>query len=1221
MKKQRFAFVVVLAALLSVLVAFAVGCQSGKTAEKIELNTDGCRTVFYLDETFTADGLVVTAYYTDGSTGNVELKDCTISSPNMNVEGEKTIRVKYGELTESYKITVTKKPIEWEADFTVDPVGGEKHYELSALDAHLAAIGSTLGPSAEHPDLSIGGIVEGDRISFRIDAKSGGIAELYLDYDHTSQGGANVSDMFKITLDDADIDTDAKLNAGANNHTHTQWYCFQKTRIAQFDLPQGHHILTFESRGNGSNFKGISLDYKILDAISLDTTSVKKQFRSDEAFNADGLVVTAKYLNDITETLTADDYTVQAPDMTEIGEKTVTVKYGGKTQEYTIEVVENTATLTGITVDTADAQTEYYCGKAFKSTGVKVQATFDDGYEMFVTSDKVKFTKPSDMVEPGEKTVTVAYGDKTATYTINVTPAFAADPADEIGKFTFAAVDAALGKGIKTYKAHNDVGNIVAINKPSITFYFTSTADGVARLLFNYDHNIQGLIKNHMDVLVNGVKLETENKFATPSINHSHTAAHCYTAPTFIGAVSVKQGFNNIEFKFKSDGTNLKNISLDFGDEEEDPNAPKEYVFEAENALLSRCMAETNTTSGASGNANVGSTVPDDPDTEEFDGSLCTFRVYAAADVTVSAVIRLSSGTATTLDQLVGLMTVNGDPVDLSNIQVPAGAPNGTMWFIWTTATVENIRLHEGLNIIEVSPIANFDCMIFTSTVKLTEKLESEKFYMIDGGYALRPSNVQPVDKHDGWLNGIMQNDEISFTVHTDTATTAIISFFMDHGPDNFGNGPADNQAFPFCSTLYEFTLEHNDDIAAFVSHLKFPYCLHKGACSYGGFHDLEAKLGMINLEAGDTTITVKFLKESISNFHGIGFYSTEPITGVRPEDPVKPEDPDKPPAEKTFTFEAEKALRYACSADFTAGAFASGGAAVGSVDVEDDPETEQFDGSLVTFRIYAAEEVATNVNLRLHSATATTLDTLVRLIKINGVTVENLSDITVQAGSSSSAWHMYTDCILENVTLNKGLNIIEVSPKVNFDCIKIKTTVELSETAEGESFYMFDGASAVCPETVKPVAGHDGWVNGIKKNDEISFTVHTDNAVTTMLSFFIDHGNDNYGDGFFPLYSGLYEITYTHNGESKKVVCDPKFPYCTAYDSEGGFHDIEVKLALIDLEAGDTTITVKFLKDSVSNFHGIGMYSTETLTAVAPQAPVVPDPGQTTEPETQRLA
>ncbi len=1202
MKKTRFVFAVALAALLSLLAVFAAGCQSSKTVERIELNIDGCRTVFYLDETFTAEGLAVIAHYTDGTTGNVELKDCTVSSPNMNVEGEKTIRVKYGEFTEAYKITVTKKPIEWQADFTVDPVNGEKSYEFSALNAHLSAISKTLGPSAEHPDLSVGGIVEGDRISFRIDAVSGGIAELYLDYDHTSQGGASVADAYKITLDDAEITTDAKFNAGEKNHEHTQWYCFQKTRIAQFEMAQGHHILTFEARGNGSNFKGIALEYKILDSLALDTSAVKTEFRLDEQFDSDGLAVTAHYLNGMTEALAVGDYTVTAPDMTELGEKTVAVAYGGKTQEYTISVVENTATLTGITVDTTDAQTEYYCGKAFKSAGVKVSATFDDGYTMFVTHDKVKFTKPSDMVEPGEKTVTVAYGDKTATYTITVTPAFAADPMDEqIDKFAFAAVDAALGKGIKTYKAHNDVGNIVAINKPSITFYFTSTADGTARLFFNYDHNIQGLIKNHMDVYVNDVKIDNENRFATPSINHTHTASHCYTAPTFIDTVSVKQGFNKIEFKFKSDGTNLKDITLDFGDDEEDPDAPKEYVFEAENALLSRCMAETNTSSGASGNANVGSTVADDPDTEEFDGSICTFRVYADADVTVSAVIRLSSGTATTLDRLVGLMTVNGDPIDLSDIQVPAGAPNGTMWFIWTTATVDNIRLHEGLNIIEVSPIANFDCMIFTSTVKLAEKLESEKFYMIDGSHALRPSNVTPVDKHEGWLGGIMQNDEISFTVHTDTATTAIMSFFMDHGPDNFGNGPADNQAFPFCSTLYEFTLEHNDDTAAFVSHLKFPYCLHKGACSYGGFHDLEAKLGMINLEAGDTTITIKFLKESISNFHGIGFYSTEPVTGVKPENPIKPDDPNMPPAEKTYTFEAENALRYRCSADFTAGAFASGGAAVGSVDVDDDPDTEEFDGSLVTFRIYAAEEVTANVDLRLHSATSTTLDTLVRLIKINGVAAENLSDITVQAGSGSSAWHMYTDCILENVTLAKGLNVIEVSPKVNFDCIKIKSNVALSETAEGESFYMFDGTKAVCPETVTAVAGRDGWVNGIKKNDEISFTVHTEKSVTTMLSFFVDHGNDNYGDEFFPLYSGLYEITYTHNGESKTVVCDPKFPYCTAFDSEGGFHDIEVKLGLIELIAGDTTITVKFLKDSVSNFHGIGLYSTETLTAVMP--------------------
>ena len=79
-----------------------------------------------------------------------------------------------------------------------------------------------------------------------------------------------------------------------------------------------------------------------LTGITLNTNNVQKRFLVDAAFSYTGLVVTAQYSNCANKTVTPTS--VSTPDMSTVGDKTVTVSYTEeevtKTNTYTIEVVE-----------------------------------------------------------------------------------------------------------------------------------------------------------------------------------------------------------------------------------------------------------------------------------------------------------------------------------------------------------------------------------------------------------------------------------------------------------------------------------------------------------------------------------------------------------------------------------------------------------------------------------------------------------------------------------------------------------------------------------------------------------------------------------------------------------------------------------------------------------------------------------------------------------------
>lgn len=351
MKKAKLSAVLTAVVLAVALTLACVGMTAcGATLESITLNTNGATTTFEVGDEFSAAGLKVTAKMSDGTTQEIALKDCKFSNPNMTVAGEKEVTVTYQEVKATYKITVKEKnvkpPLPWTADFEVDPAT-KTAYELSAVQAALDG-SDRLGPSDVDPTVSVGGMIVGDKVIFMIDAKAAGDAKLLIDFDHSAHGGSPVNKLIKFTVNNAEITTEADFNNGEEGHDHPAWMCYQKTLIGDVSLVKGQNTITLEFLGNGSNLKGIILDFsdgttppvpvKTLTGITADATGAKTAYYRESRFLSAGVAVTAKYSDESTESIALDKCELTAPDMSTAGTKTVKIAYEGKETTYEVTV-------------------------------------------------------------------------------------------------------------------------------------------------------------------------------------------------------------------------------------------------------------------------------------------------------------------------------------------------------------------------------------------------------------------------------------------------------------------------------------------------------------------------------------------------------------------------------------------------------------------------------------------------------------------------------------------------------------------------------------------------------------------------------------------------------------------------------------------------------------------------------------------------------------------
>lgn len=223
----------------------------------------------------------------------------------------------------------------------------------------------------------------------------------------------------------------------------------------------------------------------VLESITLNTDNVATTFFVGDAFNYDGLVVTAHYKTEpLTEVIT-DGYSVSTPDMSKVGEKTITVMYFDKSAEYTINVKEpEPRALQSISLNVAKVKRSFTAGDEFSCDGLVVTANYNVAPLMETVTDYVVNEDELDMSVIGQKTVIVSYQGKTASYEIIVNePVLILDRielnTDNVRK-TFFVGDAFTVSGlvVTAYYENGEpqkVTDFTIPNKPDMTVSGTQT--------------------------------------------------------------------------------------------------------------------------------------------------------------------------------------------------------------------------------------------------------------------------------------------------------------------------------------------------------------------------------------------------------------------------------------------------------------------------------------------------------------------------------------------------------------------------------------------------------------------------------------------------------------------------------------------------------------------------------------------------------------------------
>ena len=236
--------------------------ETPKTLESIELDTSDAPTSFYVGDTFSYEGLSVTANYSDGTDDIVT--PTSVSSPNMSTAGEKTITVTYteGNISETATYTITVLEAELTSIEVSNPrtsfkVGATFEFggTVTANYNNGSSVDVTLSANFDGYDLSTAG-------SQTVTVSFGGKTTTY-SITVTEGGGGTDSTEYRLINSSEDLETDKSyiitngktgtvkaiaVTSNANNRKSTE------VTVSGGKITRGSSVMSFTLESSSGNW-------------------------------------------------------------------------------------------------------------------------------------------------------------------------------------------------------------------------------------------------------------------------------------------------------------------------------------------------------------------------------------------------------------------------------------------------------------------------------------------------------------------------------------------------------------------------------------------------------------------------------------------------------------------------------------------------------------------------------------------------------------------------------------------------------------------------------------------------------------------------------------------------------------------------------------------------------------------------------------------------------
>ncbi len=355
---------------------------------KITLNTENVKKTYFVGDTLSTEGLVITVELNSGRTYQVtDDSEYTVDKTDELKADDKVVTVIYKRMVASYAITVNEIKA---TGISVNTDNLDRAY-IEGEKFSTAGLRVTL-------DYNNGKTEELGEDQFTVEGLSGDPLELgessvtftvkYMNFEREVTVEIAVEpktlESIKITkqpekteyyVGDYFETAGMEVTAYYNNGTH---HVVSEYTYFTAPLTLGMTEITITYAGQEAKV-AIKVHAVELSEIKLTTAGVKKNYFEGDLLNTENLVVTAHYNNGSTAVIPAGEYTVSPAGELKVGDRTVTVNYQGRTAEYSITVEAVVPTELVISADAVDKT--YLEGDKFDPANLAVTVRYNNGDE------------------------------------------------------------------------------------------------------------------------------------------------------------------------------------------------------------------------------------------------------------------------------------------------------------------------------------------------------------------------------------------------------------------------------------------------------------------------------------------------------------------------------------------------------------------------------------------------------------------------------------------------------------------------------------------------------------------------------------------------------------------------------------------------------------------------------------------------------------------------
>lgn len=373
------------------------------------------KTEYMTGDDLILDGCMIDVTYVSGHKELLSVTADMISGFDNSVTGEQIITVTYRGSSDTFPVTVTARPevtgIELisQPDETEFRIGTE--FDFTGAKIKVSYAGGKTEEMDVTVDMTTGGNIHhlgkqtitityyGKTVTFEVKVTPVAISSLKLETMPTKTE----------YLEGQELDlSGVVLVAVMNNETENQ--VSVGYTVSGYLSEPGKHTVTIGYMGKTVSFE-VTVKAKSVVSLVLKAAPNKTEYVAGQAFDPTGMMIVATYDNGDVEVI--ENYVLNGFDDVP-GLKTVVASYGDKYVAFPVSIIARV--ITDFNITSYPAKTEYLQYDVFDSTGLKVEATYNDG----TTEEITNYELVGYSSNPGTHTVSVAYEGWVKTFTVNV---------------------------------------------------------------------------------------------------------------------------------------------------------------------------------------------------------------------------------------------------------------------------------------------------------------------------------------------------------------------------------------------------------------------------------------------------------------------------------------------------------------------------------------------------------------------------------------------------------------------------------------------------------------------------------------------------------------------------------------------------------------------------------------------------------------------------------